>query len=174
MTAAFQGIGDLDTPTLLRRGLLVLSTLGVAGLTLELVFLRHWSSATQLIVWPAIAAAGVGLAILARRPSSRRVMVVRAIAITVAVVGIIGVGIHVAENLTAGPLDRNYAATWDSLSPLAQWFLAITGFVGPAPTLAPGSVTEVALALGLATVRHPALADTRRTELRIVAKDVAA
>jgi len=66
---------------------------------------------------------------------------------------------HVLENLDAGPLDRNYAATWDSMSPIDQWFTAVTGGVGRAPTLAPGVLAEMGLGLLLATVRHPSLVD---------------
>jgi len=62
----------------------------------------------------------------------------------------------VAENLTAGPLDRDYAATWSSMPAVEQWWLAMTGGVGPAPTLAPGALLEISLALALATIRHPA------------------
>jgi hypothetical protein len=61
------------------------------------------------------------------------------------------------ENLGAGPLDRNYATTWDGLSFMEQLWLATTGGVGPAPVLAPGSLAEIALAILLATIRHPAL-----------------
>jgi hypothetical protein len=48
--------GPIDTATLLRRGLLLLAAVGIAGTGVELVFLRHWSSLTQLIVWPALEA----------------------------------------------------------------------------------------------------------------------
>lgn len=65
--------------------------------------------------------------------------------------------LHVNENLLAGPLDRSYASTWDSLSIVEQLFLAVTGGVGPAPALAPGSMSELGLAIALATIRHPAL-----------------
>ena len=59
------------------------------------------------------------------------------------------------ESLNAGPLDRNFAATWDGLTTFDQWFAAITGQVGPSPVLAPGAITEIAPALLLGTVRHP-------------------
>jgi hypothetical protein len=150
-------IAAADSSTLLRGGVLALAGLGVAGLLVELAFLRHWSSAGELVVWPALATAGAATLALARRPTRRRVVTVRWIALSVALVGIAGMWFHVTENLTAGPLDRAYAATWDGLSTLQQWFLAVTGGVGPAPALAPGSISEVALALALATVRHPAL-----------------
>lgn len=150
----------VDTAALLRRGLLGLAALGLAGTTVELVFLGHWGSLTRLIVWPGVLALAAGLALLAVRPSPGAVRAVRVLAVVAVVVGVTGVGLHVLENLDAGPLDRAYAATWDGLSAVEQWWLATTGGVGPAPVLAPGALAEIALALGLATVRHPALAPT--------------
>ncbi len=80
----------------------------------------------------------------------------------VAVVGAAGIGVHVWANLQAGPLDRDFESTWAALPILQQWWLASTGQVGPAPTLAPGALTEIALALLIATIRHPALESVRR------------
>jgi hypothetical protein len=146
-----------DAATVLRVGLVALAALGVIGLLFELVFLRHWSTTGALIVWPALGAAGIATAALAWRPTPGRVRAVRWIALGVVVVGAVGVVLHVNENLLAGPLDRDYAATWDGLSITTQLFLAITGGVGPAPALAPGSMSELGLAIALATIRHPAL-----------------
>jgi hypothetical protein len=146
-----------ETSTLLRAGVLGLAGLGLAGLLVELAFLRHWSSAGELIVWPALAAAAAGTAVIAWWPTPRRVRAVRWVALGVVVVGLAGVWFHVTENLTAGPLDRAYAATWDTLSSIEQWLLAVTGGVGPAPALAPGSMSELGLAIALATFRHPVL-----------------
>jgi hypothetical protein len=146
-----------DTASLLRGGILALAGLGVAGLLVELAFLRHWSSTGELIVWPTLAVAGIATFVLARWATPTRVHIVRWLALAVAIVGVVGVVLHVNENLIAGPLDRNYAATWDTLPWIQQLFIASTGGVGPAPALAPGSITELALAIALATVRHPAL-----------------
>jgi hypothetical protein len=151
-TAAF------DTPTLQRRGLLALAGLGLAGTATELVFLRHWSGATQLIVWPAIAALAIAFVAVARRASPSTVRAARSLAGLVVVIALAGVALHVLENLDAGPLDRHFATTWDGLGAAQQWWLAITGGVGPAPVLAPGALAEISLALLLSTLRHPALA----------------
>ena len=150
-------LAAMDSAALLRGGIVALAGLGVAGLLVELAFLRHWSTLGALVVWPAIAAAAVATVGLARRPSAGRVRLVRWLALGVVVVGAVGVILHVNENLLAGPLDRAYASTWDTLSVVEQLFLAITGGVGPAPALAPGSMSELGLAIALATVRHPAL-----------------
>ncbi|HEY3336181.1 MAG TPA: hypothetical protein VGK16_13195 [Candidatus Limnocylindrales bacterium] len=146
-----------DTPTLLRRGLLGLAALGLARTVLELAFLRHWSGATQLLVWPGVIALAAALLALVRHPSARAVRIARAMALVVVAIAVVGVGFHVLENLDAGPLDRAYAATWDRLIGLGQLWLATTGGVGPAPVLAPGALAEIALCLLLATLRHPAL-----------------
>ena len=69
-----------------------------------------------------------------------------------------GVWEHVESNWDAGPLDRNYADTWDTLSSSSQWWLAITKTVGPSPVLAPGALAQVGLCILLATIRHPSLA----------------
>jgi hypothetical protein len=136
----------------LRRGLLGLAGLGIVGTAMELVFLRHWSTATAAIVWIGIVALAIGFAVLLRAPNRRAISIVRAMAGLAFLVSLTGVGFHVAENLTAGPLDRLYAPIWDSMGPINQWWTAITGGVGPAPTLAPGALAEISLALLLATV----------------------
>ncbi|HET7182697.1 MAG TPA: hypothetical protein VFI15_10735 [Candidatus Limnocylindrales bacterium] len=150
-------LASTDPAVLLRGGIVALAALGVVGLLVELAFLRHWSTVGALVVWPALAAAAAAVVALVRRPTAGRVRLVRWLALAVVVVGIAGIVLHVNENLIAGPLDRSYAATWDSLSAVEQLFLAVTGGVGPAPALAPGSMSELGLAIALATFRHPAL-----------------
>jgi len=137
-------------------GVLGLVALGIVGTTLELVFLRHWSTATEAIVWPVMLALAASFGALVARPSTRVVQAVRVVAFVASAFALIGIGFHVVENLAAGPLDREFAARWDSMSVVEQWFDAITGAVGPAPTLAPGVLAEMGLGLLLATVRHPA------------------
>jgi hypothetical protein len=149
--------GPIDTATLLRRGLLLLAAVGIAGTGVELVFLRHWSSPTQLIVWPALVLLITALVLIARARSPRAIRVALGSAAAVLVVAALGVAMHVIENLAAGPLDRNYASQWQSMSLLVQLWTATTGGVGPAPVLAPAALAEISLALVIATLRHPAL-----------------
>jgi hypothetical protein len=146
-----------DLATMLRSGILALAGLGIAGLAIELVFLRHWGSALETVVWPTMALLAIGwlTVIRARRPGAIRAA--RILAAIVLVLAGAGVAVHAWANFEAGPLDRDYAATWATLSVVQRWFLAVTGGVGPAPTLAPGALGEVALALLLGTVAHPAL-----------------
>ena len=138
--------------TVLRRGVLGLTGLGIAGTAIELVFLRHWSSATATIVWIGMVALSIGFVVLLRRPSLRARRIVATLAAIALVISVLGVWFHVQENLTAGPLDRLFAARWDTMSALDQWWTAITGEVGPAPTLAPGALGEISLAMLLATI----------------------
>jgi ABC-type glucose/galactose transport system permease subunit len=153
------GIG-VDTPTILRRGVLALAGLGIGGTTVELIFLRHWTTATAAIVWVGIVVLGAAFVALLGNPSARRVRAVRILAAVGLVVSVAGIWFHVVANLDAGPLDRAYASRWDTMSALDQWWTAITGGVGPAPTLAPGALAEISLALLLATLRHPARVET--------------
>jgi hypothetical protein len=147
---------DVPPATMLRRGILALVALGVAGTALELLFLGHWGSAGQTIVWPALILLAAGAATLAARPSPMSIRAVRAIAVAVSLVALVGIGFHVSENLTAGPLDRDFADVWASMSPFEQLWQAVTGGVGPAPTLAPGVLLQLGFGLLLATIRHPA------------------
>ena len=149
--------GPIDTAALLRRGLLLLAAVGITGTGVELIFLRHWSSLTQLIVWPALALLVAALVLIARARSSSAIRTALGFAVAVLVVAALGVAMHVVENLAAGPLDRNYAGHWQSMSFLLQLWTATTGGVGPAPVLAPAALAEISLALVIATLRHPAL-----------------
>ena len=154
--ASIVALAGMDTATILRRGVLALAGLGIVGTAVELIFLRHWTTATAAIVWVGIVALAAGFLMLVRRPSRGIVLAVRALAVVAVVVAVVGIGFHVIENLDAGPLDRAFASRWDTMSSVAQWWTAIAGGVGPAPTLAPGALAEISLALLLATVRHPA------------------
>jgi hypothetical protein len=147
-----------DLATTLRNGILALAALGIVGLAVELVFLRHWGSALETVVWPALVLLAIGWWSVARATSPGAIRAARIVATIVLVLAAGGVAVHAYANVEAGPLDRDYAATWASLSMIQQWFLAITGGVGPAPTLAPGALAEVSLAVLLASVAHPALA----------------
>lgn len=146
-----------DTATVLRRGVLGLALLGIAGTLVELVFLRHWGSKLQLIVWPTVLLLALAASLLARRPTARTVRLVRRMAVVVVAIAALGVALHVHANFDAGPLAKGYETRWATMSVIEQLFAATTGGVGPAPTLAPGVLAEIALGLLLATVHHPAL-----------------
>jgi hypothetical protein len=145
----------------LRAGVLGLGALGIVGLAIELVFLRHWSAPLAATVWPVLAALAVAWVTVVRGRSRSAILAARWLAAVGVTAAAFGIAVHVWANLDAAPLDRDVAAIWSTLPPLQQLFLAATGGVGPAPTLAPGALGEVALAVALGTVGHPALVLTR-------------
>ena len=155
MTTPMQRLRSTDTASLLRLGLIGLALLGMAGTALELVFLEHWDGVTQQIVWPALLVLCLALLLILWRPTPGRVRTARVLAGVVLGVAALGIWFHVEENLDAGFLDRTYGDSWEHRSTLDQAWLAVTGQVGPAPTLAPGALAEISLAILLVTVRLP-------------------
>ncbi|WP_246082992.1 hypothetical protein [Nonomuraea diastatica] len=140
-------------PSMLRLGLLALVAIGIAGAAAELAFERHWGSPTQLIPWATLALLTVALVLVALRDSPGTLTVVRVLALIVLLAAAYGVFTHVSVNHGMGAMDP----AWDSLSPLAQWWSALTKSVGNAPPLAPGMLAQSALLLLLvSTVRRPA------------------
>ncbi len=142
---------------LLRRGLLALAALTTLGIAVELYTERHWTKPVQLIAWAALALTALAIALLLGHPSAGRVRAAQAVAAIVAISAAVGVWQHIQANYDAGPLDRRYAQTWEGMSALSRWWLATRKGVGPSPPLAPGALTQAALCVLLATVRHPAL-----------------
>ncbi|MFG1697970.1 hypothetical protein [Nonomuraea sp. NPDC049309] len=131
----------------LRLGLLALVAIGIVGAALELAFERHWQSPVQLIPWVAIALLAAGLLMLAVRDAGPVLTVVRVLAVIVLLASAYGVLMHVVANHGMGAMDPD----WDSMSPLAQWWSALTKSVGGAPPLAPGMLAQAALLLLLAS-----------------------
>lgn len=132
----------------LRLGLLALVAIGIVGAALELAFERHWQTPVQFIPWVAVALQVIALVLLAVRDSGRALTVVRVLAAIVLVASAYGVFMHVSVNHGMGATDPG----WDSLSPLTQWWYAMTKSVGAAPPLAPGMLAQSALVLLLASV----------------------
>ncbi len=151
---------DTASP-LLRRGLLGLAVLTVAGIAIELYTEQHWTQPVQWIAWAALALTLVAVGLLVGRPSAGRVRAARIVAVVVVLCAVIGVWEHIRANYEAAPLDRRYGATWESMSALARWWLAARKGVGPSPPLAPGALAQAALCVLLATTRHPALRGKR-------------
>lgn len=147
-----------DTVTLLRWGLLALAAISILGLSVELVFLKHWDN-TQVVVWAGIAGLTISLALLVFGRSRRTVRAAQGLALVVGFIAVVGMAIHISENRGAGALDRQYADRWDTMTTTEQLWAAATGEVGGAPTLAPGALAQAAALLLLATIRHPALRD---------------
>ncbi|MGW0802665.1 hypothetical protein [Nonomuraea sp. NPDC002799] len=139
-------------PTALRLGLLALVAIGIMGAAAELAFERHWQSPVQLIPWVALVLLAAGLVLLLAAP--RAITVVRVLAAVVLLASVYGVFMHVSVNHGSGAFDP----AWDTLSPLTQWWYALTKSVGSAPPLAPGMLAQAALLLLLTSTmkRQPA------------------
>lgn len=140
----------LAVTTWVRRGLLALTAVGIAATAFELASERHWKEFEQLIPWFALAVltAALVLACTASRPAH---LVARVLAVLVMCASLYGVIDHAAANHNSGPLDQRYADSWDSMPVSQQWWYAVTKTVGPAPTLAPGTLAQTALLLILAS-----------------------
>ncbi len=147
---------DAVTP-LLRRGLLGLAALTTLGIAIELAIERHWTQPVQFVAWGAVFVLAVAIALVAWQPNRSRVRLAQLLAAAVVLSAGVGIGEHVYANYDAGPLDRRYSATWDAMSEAERWWLAVSHGVGPSPPFAPGSLAQAALAVLLATLRHPAL-----------------
>lgn len=154
-------LADSAAP-LLRRGLLWLAGVTVAGISVELAVDRHWTQPSQLIAWGALAVVAVAIALVARKPSVARVRRARVLAVIVMLSAVVGIWEHVESNYDAGPLDFNYTDTWEGMPELSRWWLAATKSVGPSPPLAPGALAQAGLCVLLATLRHPALRGEQR------------
>lgn len=147
----------MDAATALRRSLILLTTIGVAGTAVELGMERHWKTAVQLIPWATLAVIAVGIVLLVARPRPATVRAVRAIVVVVFVSAAFGIFEHVKANYDAGPLDFRYSSRWEAMSTSDRWWTAATNGVGPSPPLTPAVLAQAALCLGLATIQHPAL-----------------
>ena len=153
-------IGAVSTDTaapVLRRGLLGLAALTVAGLCVELAVEHHWTQPTQLIAWVALAVVVAAIVLVLGTPSPGRVRLARILAIAVMLSALYGCWEHIESNYDAGGLDMIYGDTWDSLPDSTRWWLALSKTVGPSPPVAPGALAQAGLCVLLATLRHPAL-----------------
>lgn len=148
-------VDGLDTPTIMRIGLLWLAVGAVLATGAELALLAHWDGTLQLLPWMALAAALVGIVLIAARTGPVAVRIARLLGLVVLTLGGVGVIVHVIQNHDAGILDYRFSATWSTMGDLQQWWLAATGAVGPSPPLAPASLTFAALLVLLASVRVP-------------------
>ncbi len=146
-----------DDASVVRRSLIGLVVIALAGVTAELLVERHWGTAIRLVPWFALVALAYGALLMMRRPTAAAVRRVRILAVAVMIAAAVGVALHINENYVAGPLDQRYERIWASMSEVERWSSAFSKAVGPAPTFAPAALALVALVLLVATQRHPAL-----------------
>lgn len=132
----------------LRRLLLALLLLGIAGLAAELALLGHTDGLQQWVPLAALGAALVSAAAVALRPSPRTLRPFQGVMALCVAAGLLGLWLHLRGNLE-----------WElesdpSLGGLPLLWAALRGAT---PTLAPGALAQLGL-LGLALAhRHPAL-----------------
>ncbi|MFN2567446.1 MAG: hypothetical protein ABR499_20815 [Gemmatimonadaceae bacterium] len=132
----------------IRRILLALVLLGIAGLSLELFLLEHTESATQLIPFAVLGAGFAGTLTVAARPAPRNIRVFQLVMLLFVVSGLLGLYLHLRGNIgferETDPSARGLDLVWRSLR-------------GGVPLLAPAAMAQLGL-LGLVfAYRHPAL-----------------
>jgi hypothetical protein len=137
-----------EAPSRIRRLILALIVLGAVGLVPELLLLKHYESALQLVPLGVLFLT-LGTALLAwRRPDPRTLAAFRTIMWLCVIVGVVGVGLHAKGNLEWA-LERD--------DTLHGWPLIWKILRGATPLLAPGALAQLGL-LGLVyTHDHPAL-----------------
>lgn len=132
----------------LRRLLLALIVLGMAGLMAELLLLEHFE---DLLQWVPLAALGVGLLLALAvwlRPGPGTLRPFQAISALYVAAGLLGVYLHLRGNLE---FERESDSSLHGLPLLWE------ALRGATPALAPGALAQLGL-LGLVLAyRHPAL-----------------
>ena len=116
---------------------------------------------TQLIPWLVLAVLGIGVLIVAFGPSRQMLRVVRTVALIAALSGVYGLYIHVKANYDAALLDFHFTDRWPHMSLMSKLWAAGSGQVGPSPVMAPAVLSQCAVCLALATLRHPKLVSAR-------------
>ena len=135
---------------LLRRILLGILLLGMAGTTTELLLLRHTEDSTQLIPLMLLGAGYVVVAWNARRRSRLSVRTLQAVMVLFVASGILGVFFHYGANVE---FQREIEPELTGSNLLWKVLQAKTP-----PALAPGVMAQLGL-IGLAyAYRHPAFA----------------
>ncbi len=131
-----------------RRLLLGVILIGIAGLAAELVLLEHTEDTLQWVPLVSLAVGFVLALAVAFRPSPATLRPFQAVMAAFVVAGALGVYLHLRGNvefeLESDPKLRGLPLVWAALK-------------GATPSLAPGALAQLGL-LGLVlTYRHPAL-----------------
>jgi hypothetical protein len=138
-----------ESPTLvvIRRVLLAILLIGMAGTTIELLLLKHVEEATQLIPLVLLGVAFVSVLWHASRPSGWSLMALQILMVLFVASGLVGVVLHYQANVEFQlEMDK-------SLAGMPLFWKAIAAKAPPA--LAPGSMSQLGL-IGLAySYRYP-------------------
>jgi hypothetical protein len=140
---------DPDTLSILRRLLLALTLVAMAGMILDLALLKHFESGFQILP---LAILGVGLLAtlwLVFGSGAGRVHLFRAVMAFTIAVGVTGMLLHYRGSMEFQT---------ETYPDLAGWklFLKVVTSKSP-PALAPGAMVQLGLLGLLATLRHPSL-----------------
>ncbi len=134
--------------SLLRRGLLVLLTIGAAGLVSELVLLEHYEDPPQFIPFVLLSTTLLTTAWHWWDGQKRSLRVFQAVMLLLVIAGPVGMFLHLKGNYA---MDREFDP---SLLGLDLWLSVIRG---EAPALAPGTLVQFGLLGLLYAYKHPAL-----------------
>jgi hypothetical protein len=132
----------------MRRLLLALVAFTAVGLVPELLLLKHYDSASQLIPFAVLAATLVATVLAWRRPTPRSLAAFRVVMWICVLAGVAGVVLHAKGNWEWA-LERD--------DTLHGWPLIWKILRGATPLLAPGAMAQLGLLGLLYTYRHPAL-----------------
>jgi hypothetical protein len=139
----------VDSPTLVvvRRALLVILLIGMAGTTIELLFLKHDEEATQLIPLVLLGLAFIAVLWHATRPTTASLMSLQMTMVLFVAAGLIGMVLHYQANVEfQHEMDK-------SLSGMPLFWKVMAAKAPPA--LAPGAMSQLGL-IGLAySYRYP-------------------
>ena len=145
--------GDAALIRRLRRAIVLIAVLTLAGLLAELTMLRHWKGPIQLVPWVVVVALLAASALLWRDAATRTaVRVARVLAGVSALASAVGVWQHIEGNMETAALSVAWATKWDALSPGERLWQAATGGAGIAPPLVPGFLALVGIMLVCATI----------------------
>ena len=136
-----------EPPVTLRRLLLWLLLLGLAGVAIELTLLGHYEDTSMLIPFLAMAAAAAGALARLARPSAGSVRWLRASMLPMMAAGATGAYLHYLGGL-------EFQADMDPTLSRWQLFWKVLHMQAP-PMLAPGVLVQFALLGLVSTYRDP-------------------
>jgi hypothetical protein len=142
----------------LRRLLLWLLLVGLAGMATELTLLRHYDSTSMVVPFLVIAVAAAGAVARLARPSARSVRWLRASMVPMMAAGATGAYLHYVGGL-------EFQADMDPTLPRWQLFWKVLHMQAP-PMLAPGVLVQFALLGLVSTYRDPLMAASPADSVR--------
>ena len=139
----------------LRQLLLALVLIGIVGLAIELLLLRHAESFTQLIPHITLAIGLIATAAVYFLPRSGTIKTFKLVMLLFLLVGVLGVFYHLRGNvefaLERDPTLSGMKLVWKVLR-------------GATPALAPGALVQLGLLGLIFTYRHPALTGSNQSK----------